>query len=113
MDTRPPQKSSWMLPFTIQATQGILRDQLARRATMAVCLVIDLVFVICGLTLFRSWLDPHEHPVRFILYWFVCAWQTVLVLLLALLDMLMLRAAAKRDREALREEIRKRDGLGQ
>ena len=109
MDTRPPQKSFWMVPFTIQATRGILRDQLTRRATMAVCLVVALVFAICGLTLFRSWLDPHEHPVRFILYWLVCAWQTLLVFLLALLDLLLVRAQARAARKALRERVQPED----
>jgi hypothetical protein len=109
METRPPQKSFWMVPFTIQATRGILRDQLTRRATMAVCLVVALVFVICGLTVFRSWLDPHEHPVRFILYWFVCAWQTLLVLLLALLDILLVRAQARAARKALGKDVQETD----
>jgi hypothetical protein len=113
METRPPQKSFWMVPFTVQATRGILRDQLARRATMAVCLLVALVFVICGLTLFRAWLDPHEHPVRFILYWLVCVWQTVLVLLLALLDILLVRAEARAARKALGEGVKQEDASGE
>lgn len=100
----PPNKPFWMVPFTVHATRGILRDQRARRATMAVCLLIVLVMVVCGLTLFRSWLDPHEHPVRFILYWLACGWQTTLVLLLALLDLLILRIQARDERKALREQ---------
>lgn len=109
METRPPNKSFWMVPFTIQATQGLLRDQRARRAIMAICLVVVLVIVVCGLTLFRSWLDPHEHPVRFILYWLACGWQTILVLLLALLDLLLVRAQARAARKALREEVKEED----
>jgi hypothetical protein len=113
METRPPNKSSWMVPFTIQATQGLLRDQRTRRAIMAFCLVVVLVIAVCGLTLFRSWLDPHEHPVRFILYWLACGWQTILVLLLALLDLLLIRAQARAARKALREEAQQRDGSGE
>jgi protein-S-isoprenylcysteine O-methyltransferase Ste14 len=109
METRPPNKSFWMVPFTIQATQGLLRDQRTRRAIMAICLVVLLVTVICGLTVFRSWLDPHEHPVRFILYWLACGWQTLLVLLLALLDLLLVRAQARAARTALREEVKQSD----
>jgi hypothetical protein len=109
METRPPNKSFWMVPFTIQATQGLLRDQRARRAIMAICLVVVLVLVVCGLTLFRSWLDPHEHPVRFIVYWLACGWQTLLVLLLALLDLLLVRAQARAARKALREDVKKAD----
>jgi biotin transporter BioY len=109
METRPPLKPFWMVPFTVHATRGILRDQLTRRATMAVCLVVVLVMVVCGLTLFRSWLDPHEHPVRFILYWLACAWQTTLVLLLALLDILVVRAQARAARKALRDDAKQED----
>ena len=109
METRPPNKNFWMVPFTIQATQGLLRDQRTRRAIMAICLVVVLVIVVCGLTLFRSWLDPHEHPVRFILYWLACGWQTILVLLLALLDLLLVRAQARAARKALREEVKQED----
>ena len=107
METGPPNKPFWMVPFTVHATRGILRDQRARRATMAVCLVVVLIMVVCGLTVFRSWLDPHQHPVRFILYWLACGWQTTLVLLLALLDLLILRIQARDARNALRGEIEK------
>ena len=109
METRPPNKSFWMVPFTIQATQGLLRDQRTRRAIMAICLFVVLVFVVCGLTLLRSWLDPHEHPVRFILYWLACGWQTLLVLLLALLDLLLIRAQARADQKALRDGAKQAD----
>jgi hypothetical protein len=113
MEERPPLKPFWMVPFTIHATRGILRDQLTRRATMAVCLVVVLVMVVCGLTLFRSWLDPHEHPVRFILYWLACGWQTTLVLLLALLDILVVRAQARAARKALRDDAKQEDASGE
>jgi protein-S-isoprenylcysteine O-methyltransferase Ste14 len=113
METRPPNKPFWMVPFTVHATRGILRDQLMRRATMAVCLVVALAFLVCGLTLFRSWLEPHEHPVRFILYWLVCGWQTMLVLLLALLDLLLVRAQARAARKALREDAKQADASGE
>jgi protein-S-isoprenylcysteine O-methyltransferase Ste14 len=113
METRPPLKPFWMVPFTVHATRGILRDQLTRRATMAVCLVVVLVMVVCGLTLFRSWLDPHEHPVRFILYWLACGWQTTLVLLLALLDILVVRAQARAARKALRDDAKQKAASGE
>jgi drug/metabolite transporter (DMT)-like permease len=105
METRPPEKNSWMVPFTIQATQGLLRDQRTRRGIMAISLLVTLVLLVCGLTVLRGWLDPHEHTWRFVLYWLVCAWQTLLALLLALLDILMIRAQARHDRKALHKAI--------
>src|SRR6266513_2530508 len=101
MEDGPPPKRFWMVPFTIHATRGVLRDQQSRRKTMAVSLVIAVALLLAGLTLFRSWLDPHEHPWRFILYWLACAWETMLVLLLALLDLLLVRAQTRAARKAL------------
>jgi hypothetical protein len=98
-------KSFWMVPFTIHATRGLLRDQRSRRKTMAVSLIIALVLLIAGLTVFRPWLDPHEHPWRFILYWLACAWETMLVLLLALFDLLLVRAQTRAARKFLREQV--------
>lgn len=70
---------------------------------MAISLGIALVLLVAGLTVLRPWLDPHEHPWRFILFWLVCAWETVLVLLLALFDMLLIRAQARAKGKAFRE----------
>jgi hypothetical protein len=98
-------KSFWMVPFTIHATRGLLRDQRSRRKTMAVSLIIALALLIAGLTIFRPSLDPHEHPWRFILYWLACAWETVLVLLLALFDLLLVRAQTRAARKLLAEQF--------
>ena len=112
METRPPNKSFWMVPFTIQATQGLLRDQRMRRGIMAISLVVTVALLVCGLTVLRTWLDPHEHTGRFIMYWLVCTWQTLLVLLLALLDILLVRAQARAARKALQKEIAAERGPG-
>jgi hypothetical protein len=107
METRPSKKSFWMVPFTIQATRGLLRDQRSRRKTMAISLVVAVVMLVAGLTVLRPWLEPNEHPWRFVLFWFACAWETILVLLLALLDLLLVRAQARAARKAFREEFSK------
>jgi membrane-bound metal-dependent hydrolase YbcI (DUF457 family) len=96
-----------MVPFTVHATRGLLRDQRSRRKTMAISLIIAVVLMVAGLTVLRPWLDPHEHPWRFILYWLVVAWETVLVLLLALFDLLMVRAQTRAARKLLEEQFRR------
>jgi hypothetical protein len=96
-----------MVPFTIHATRGLLRDERSRRKTMGVSLVVAIVMLVAGLTVLRPWLNPHEHPWRFIFFWFACAWETLLVLLLALLDLLLVRAQARAARKAFREEFSK------
>ena len=74
---------------------------------MAITLVIAVVLTIAGLTVLRPWLDPQEHPWRFILYWLACAWEIVLVLLLALFDLLMVRAQTRAAKRLLQEQFRK------
>ena len=105
METPPPEKRLRVAPFAVHATRGLLRDQQARRKTMAITLIIAVVFTIAGLTVLRPWLDPQEHPWRFILYWLVCAWEIVLVLLLALFDMLMVRAQTRAAKRVLQEQF--------
>ena len=97
-----------MVPFTIHATRGLLRDERSRRKTMAISLLGAVLMLVAGLTFLRPWLNPHEHPWRFILFWFACAWVTLLVLLLALLDILLIRAQAREARRKFREEISRR-----
>lgn len=105
MEDRPPKKSFWMVPFTVQVTRGLLRDERSRRRTMGISLLIAVVMLVAGLTVLRPWLNPHEHPWRFIFFWFACAWETLLVLLLALLDLLLVRAHARAARKTLQEEF--------
>jgi hypothetical protein len=106
METPPPDKRLRVAPFAIHATRGLLRDQQARRKTMAITLFIAVVLAVAGLTVLRSWLDPHQHPWRFILYWLVCAWEIVLVFLLALFDLLMVRAQTRAAKRLLQEQFR-------
>jgi hypothetical protein len=106
METPPPEKRLRVAPFAVHATRGLLRDQRSRRKTMAITLVIAVVLTVAGLTVLRPWLDPHEHPWRFILYWLACAWEIVLVLLLALFDLLMVRAQTRAANRLLQEQFR-------
>jgi cytochrome bd-type quinol oxidase subunit 2 len=105
METPPPEKKLRMVPFIIHATRGLLRDERARRKTMAVALLAAVLMVVAGLTVLRPWLNPQAHPWRFMLYWFVCAWDTLLVLLLALLDLLVIRAQARTAEKAFRAQF--------
>jgi hypothetical protein len=105
METRPPEKRLEMAPFTIHAAKGLLRDPKMRRVMMSISIVLSAILLVIGLTGFRSWLDPHEHTWRFVLFWLVCAWQTLLAILLALFDLLLTRSQDRAARKALREEL--------
>lgn len=91
--------------FVVHATRGVMRDQTARRKTMFVLLVMALVLLFAGSTLLHSILNPHEHPGRFIFYWFVCGWLTLTAMLLALFDLLVVRAQARKAERLLRGEL--------
>src|SRR5438045_6673848 len=103
MEERPPEKRLEVAPFAVHATRGVLRDPRARRKTMALLLAGALILIALGLFGTKTWLEPHEHPVRFILFWFACGWITLTAVLLALLDLLVLRTAARQARKAMRE----------
>jgi ABC-type multidrug transport system permease subunit len=75
---------------------------------MAILIVVAAVMVAVGLSGLRSWLEPKKHTGRFILFWVACARVTLTASLLALLDLLMVRAKARQVRKALREEALKR-----
>ncbi len=105
METRPPEKRLEVAPFTIHATRGLLRDPKMRRIMMAISIALAVILLVIGLTGLRSWLDPHEHPWRFSLFWLACGWQTMLAVLLALFDLLLARAQERAARKALREGL--------
>jgi hypothetical protein len=60
-----------------------------------------MIMLFTGAALIDRWL--RERPLFFLLFWFACAWLTLLAVLLAFFDMLVLRAAARRERRLLEE----------
>jgi len=94
--------------FVVHATRGVIRDQTTRRKMMFFILVVALVLLFAGSTLLHSILNPREHPGWFIFYWFVCGWLTITAMLLALLDLLVVRAQARKAQRLLRGELPER-----
>jgi hypothetical protein len=60
-----------------------------------------LVMLFIGSALFR-WM--REYPIFFVLYWFACLWVTLLAMLLAVFDLVVIRAAARTARKKLESE---------
>ena len=100
-----PEKTLRTASFVVHATRGVIRDQTARRKTMFVLLVVALVLLFAGSTLLNSILNPRAHPVWFIFYWLVCGWLTITAMLLALFDLLVVRAQARKAERLLRPEL--------
>lgn len=105
METRPKKKSLAVLPFAAHATRGLIRDQGTRRKIMLGTVVLAIGFVGAGATVLEGVLDHRAHPVWFILYWFACGWLAVLAMLLALFDVLVVRAQARAARNVLGQQF--------
>jgi protein-S-isoprenylcysteine O-methyltransferase Ste14 len=102
----PEEKPLRTASFAVHATRGLIRDQSMRRKTMVVLLLVALVLLFSGSTFLRSLLNPSEHPMRVVFFWLVCIWLTFTALLLALFDLLMLRADARKAQRILRENFK-------
>ena len=64
----------------------------------------------CGATFLAPVLDPKTRPGWFIFYWLACAWVTVTAVLLAIFDLLLVRAQARRRKARAGPEGRPRLG---
>jgi hypothetical protein len=91
-----------MLRTLILVTRGIILDPRTRRWAMFILLLAALVMVFAGSTFFAGTLST---PWGFIAYWGACGWLTFAALLLALWDLLLVRAAARRERRRLEKQI--------
>ena len=91
--------------FAKHSARGVIRDQSTRRRVMFITLVIAMLMLFFGTTFFQPLLSPREHPGWFVLFWVACAWLTLTAFLLALFDLLMLRAQDRTARKSLREKL--------
>jgi hypothetical protein len=91
--------------FIIQVSKGLIRSQRARRVMMFYSVLAALVMLFAGATLL--WPFLREHAFIFLGYWAVCGWITLLAVLLALYDLVKVRAEATRARRALEEQYAK------
>jgi hypothetical protein len=94
-----------IVSFAIHSARGVIRDQSTRRRVMFITLLIAMVMLFFGTTFLQSLLSPREHPGWFLFFWLACAWLTLTALLLALFDLLMLRARDRAARKMLSEKL--------
>ncbi|HEX3817775.1 MAG TPA: hypothetical protein VHW03_05760 [Chthoniobacterales bacterium] len=104
-ETSPNEKKLHLASFAIHATRGLLRDRQMRRKTMLVLTLAALVLLFSGATFLTSVLDPQTRPGWFIFYWLVCAWITFTVVMLAVFDLLLVRAEERRECRQLAEKL--------
>lgn len=97
-----PERKLRISSFAIHAARGVIRDQKMRRNTMFVLLLLALILLFSGSTFLRTMLNPSEHPFGFMLFWFVCIWFTFTAFLLAIFDILLVRAQRRKVESLLR-----------
>lgn len=95
-----------MVRLIIQISRGIIRDQRTRRHVMFYSVLAALVVLFAGATFLDDWL--RARPLLFLLYWGACAWLTMLAVLMALFDLLVVRARARSERRRLESEYLQR-----
>src|SRR6266536_5930676 len=101
----PDEKPLRTTSFVIHATRGLIRDPNTRRKMMFVVVLVALALLFSGSTFLQSALNPRDHPVWFVLFWLICAWLALTVMLLAIFDMLVVRAAARKAERILRSQL--------
>lgn len=94
-----------IVSFAIHSARGLIRDQAMRRRVMFLTLLVAMLMLFCGTTFLQPLLLPREHPGWFLLFWVACAWLTLTAFLLALFDLLMVRAQNRAARRVLREKL--------
>ena len=104
MDTPSKEKNLRTVPFVAHATRGVIRDRKMRRKMMVALLAVGVVMVIAGSTFLLDLLNPREHFGWFATYWLICAWVTATSFLLAMFDLLIVRAEARAARKVLQEQ---------
>jgi protein-S-isoprenylcysteine O-methyltransferase Ste14 len=112
MENAPQNKRLQWISFVTQVARGAIRDQKVRRKAMFGSLLLALTLLIAGSTMLQPLLNPREHPGWFIVFWLVCAWITILAMLLALFDLLMLRLQKRAAEKLLRKQLPQTQGAG-
>jgi hypothetical protein len=105
MDNSPDEKPLRSVSFIVHVTRGVIRHQNNRRKAMFAMLALALLLLFGGLTFLAPFLNPREHLVWALLFWLACVWLTFTALLLAVFDLLIVRAHARKAERILREQI--------
>ena len=91
------------MKLLILITKGLIRDVTMRRGIMTGCVLAACSMLFAGSTFLDRFLAGQ--PWLFLAFWVVCAWLTLLSVLLALYDLLAVRAVARHERNRLKRKI--------
>lgn len=93
-----------MLDLILLLSKSFLRDAKARRMMMFYGVLSALVLLFLGSTFLDAWL--RARPLYFLGFWVACACLTLFSVLLALFDLLLVRAESRAEKRRMAEEIR-------
>jgi len=93
-----PARLSWVRRFA----RFMMMRQAARRSAMFYLLTAALGFVLVGGILFPDWL--RARPMFFLIFWLICASLTMIAMVLACLDLILVRVASRVAQRALRAQ---------
>jgi len=85
-------------------SKGIIRDQTMRRKMMFWVMLAAIVMFSAG-SIFLSEKWSRENPWIAIGYWLVCTWLTLTAMLLAVMDILVLRAIHRAARRKIERDL--------
>ncbi|MGH7935551.1 MAG: hypothetical protein ACREF8_00895 [Chthoniobacterales bacterium] len=105
----PNEKKLRVGSFAVHAARGLVRDQRTRRKAMFVLTLVALLLLFGGATFLAPVLDPRARPGWFMIYWLVCAWVTFTVVLLAVFDLLLVRAQGRKAQRGLGGKLAERE----
>src|SRR5256885_6507697 len=106
MENSPDQKHLRTTSFVVHATKGVIRDQRTRRKAMVVLLALALLLLLLGGTVLAPLLNPRQHLLAALIFWLACIWLTLTATLLAVFDLLAMRAVSRRAERAMREQLK-------
>ncbi len=101
--TPPPLPRGGPLRWVLSYTRGLIVDQHLRRLTMFYVVIAAMLMAFAGDMFFTGWL--RERLVRFVVYWLVCGWLTILAALLAVYDLILLSVQRRFVERQLRERM--------
>jgi hypothetical protein len=87
----------------LQLTRAFIRDSRMRRAMMFWTTLASLITLFLGATVLSGLLAAR--PLLFIAWWAICAWMMLAATLLAIFDLLMIRAAARQAKRDLSRKV--------
>jgi uncharacterized membrane protein len=94
---------SRFLRLIVAITIGLAREQDQRRRVMFALTLGAVLMLFVGT--FVLWNIFTTHPLFFAIYWLVCVWIVICVLLLAIYDLLQNIRRAKREHAAARRDL--------